>query len=426
MRFRFCAMVMLLMLLISLPLRGFALDERTVEFQEKQSSYQLTEKGRTLEKKIRDVPFLQQGKLMIPLRPAVEALGMVLEYEPGSRKTIIRTPNHFLYSAEEGKGKKLTTDNIVWIFYFDHHLMHVSDVLGSYDFYMEFDTPPLVRNGATFMAADEMAKLFNRSFHFDAKSKKARIGKELPFDRKSYMAEIHKNLSHRRPYRGMNEEDQRGVGIPDALRDRIDLFTRLNSYDAAKISVEKADFLLAKTMERIESQVFHGGKDPYGIDFSESMIYGIPAEKIDRLIEDLFCGAPSAEKIRSLITDHLDGKTYYFDGIGYSEDREEVPYAGGRFIPDPVVDRIKKLKKDVYLAEITFFPKFSGPMQDFSQEDLDAFAEEGIIVTDDHLFHYPKEYGYLIYETLPKDRYRILYFERERLITKAVFRRFSN
>lgn len=423
---RFWILLMLLGLLLSLPVYASAAGERSVEFKEGVPSYRLTENGKSLEKKMTAAPFLQKGKLMIPVRSAAEALDLVMEYEKGSGKTILRTKNHYLYSEEEGKGKKLTTDNIVWLFYFDHHLMHVSHILGEYSTYMEFDTPPVVRGGVTFMAADEIAKLFNRSIRFDEKGRKAVFGKERPLDIRSYMAEIDKNLSHRAPHWGIGEEERRGVKIPEDLYEKIEIFTRMAEYDAAKIRYEQAEFLLAKKMGRVESSVFRGAKDPYGIDFSEAMMYSISEKKIDKLIEDIFCGSPSKEKVKNLLRQHLQAGVYTFSGIGYAEDREEVPYAGGRHIPDPVIDRIKKLKKDVYLAEITFFPKYSGPMQEFTEEDLQEFAKEGIRVTDDHLFHYPKEYGYLIYKALPEGGYQILYFERSKQIKKEVFRRFSN
>ncbi|MDO4720391.1 MAG: hypothetical protein Q4A78_06990 [Peptostreptococcaceae bacterium] len=417
---------LMLALLLSLPTYAAAAGERSVEFKEGVPSYRLTEKGKSFEKKMKAASFLQNGKLMIPIRSAVEALGLVMEEEKMGGKTIVRTKNHLIYSEEEGKGKKLTTDNLVWIFYFHHHLMHVSHILGEYNTYMEFDTPPLVRNGVTFMAADEIAKLFNRSLRLDEKGKKAVFGKELPLDISSYMEEIDKNLSHRAPHGDMSEEERYGVKIPEELYEKIEIFTRMANYDAVKIRYEQAVFLLAKKMERVESSVFRGAKDPYGIDFSEGMVYSISEKKIDKLIEDIFCGFPSKDKIKNLLGQHLQEGIYTFDGVGYAEDSEEVPYAGGRHIPDPEIDRIRKLKKDIYLAEITFFPKYSGPMQEFTEEDLQAFAEEGIRVTDDHLFHYPKEYGYLIYKALPEGRYQILYFERSRQIKKEVFRRFSN
>lgn len=237
-------------------------------------------------------------------------------------------------------------------------------------------------------------------------------------------------VSSHAPDQQPGTKNQRGVSIPDALFNKIEIFTRMNSYDPSKLTAEKATFLITKTIERQEAGIlYHGQPNPYHVDFSESLMYYIHEKNLNRLIDDIFNGVPSKEKVKKLLSKGSNpdkGKNVYeFYGIGLSAESEEVPYAGERMIPDPVIDRIQKLNANTYLAEITFFPKHSGPAQDFTEEDLKWFASQGITITDGYLFHYPKTYGRLIYRTLPNNNYQILYFTPGSQISKEVLNRFT-
>lgn len=404
-----------LILLTVLPMEGRADSGDAAEFRAGQKNYRTFVTGETVEKSMPEAPFWHKGKFMIPIKSAVEALDMELEYVARERKSIVKTKHHRIYTEAEVKHKKLTTDNLIWIFYFDHDLMHIGYTLGEYFSYYEFDTPPILRKGRVFMAADEIGKLFNYSVDVDSKSNKAifKKNKDLP-PIQDYMNRI--EPSHRSPYREMDEEDQRGVGVPEELREKIELFTRMAQYNAEKVTAEQEYFLIAKTIENEERKMYNT-KTPniYHVDFSESMVYIIAEKDLLRVMDHIFAGGISskerikgwkeASEIRS------NQKVYRIDAIGYASDSEEVPFMGARWNRDPVIENIKKLKKDHYVAKLTFYPTYSGPMHEFTEEDIQMYAKEGIRITDGRLFHYPKEYGRLTYQVTASGEYRILSFE---------------
>lgn len=213
----------------------------------------------------------------------------------------------------------------------------------------------------------------------------------------------------------MAEYDENNLS-PELL-DKIELFTRMQDYDEDDLSPEKKHFLVAKTIEREENKMYNDekAKNIYNVDFSSALEYIIAEQDLVRLLEDLFVGSVSPQDFlddwEELSTVENGQKVYTLSAIGYAEDSEEIPYKGGRYYRGPNVEKITKIGKDLYEVRLTFEPTYSGPAQDFTEEDIEMYAKQGITITDDHLFHFPKEYGKLTYQVTESGAYRILTFE---------------
>lgn len=205
--------------------------------------------------------------------------------------------------------------------------------------------------------------------------------------------------------------------VSPELLEKIEIFTRMAGYDDRDISSEQKHFLVAKTIEREENKMYYDEKaeNIYHVDFSVPLEYTIAEKDLIRLLDDIFAGSVSPQEVLQEWEEwsgvQNNEKVYTIGGIGYAEDSEEVPYKGGRYDRGPVVEKITKIEKDLYEVQLIFEPTYSGPAQDFTEEDIEMYAKQGITITDDHLFHFPKEYGKLTYRVTESGAYRILTFE---------------
>ena len=142
------------------------------------------------------VPFLREGRTMVPMRACAEAMGLEVQWDPASRRVDFSksyTAQSSIYQAELDTGEKEFIQSrtvSMWIGRSDYTIRNQyavydgkSATLGrTYTRTAQMDTAPVLRDSRTYAPIRYVAEQFGYDVIWDAEARMVRLVNEQPVD----------------------------------------------------------------------------------------------------------------------------------------------------------------------------------------------------------------------------------------------------